>query len=805
MSAHDASVIICAYTEARWGDLLAAVESVQRQTVAPREIIVVVDHNQQLLERTQARIPGVVAVENKEAQGLSGARNSGIAVAQGKVIVFLDDDAIASPEWLERLTAGYAEPKVVGVGGAIVPLWLSGRPKWFPDEFAWVVGCTYKGMPRTTASIRNMIGANMSLRHDVFDNVGGFRSGIGRVGTRPVGCEETELCIRVRQHDATNVILYEPSALVQHRVPANRAGWWYFCSRCYAEGLSKALITNLVGTQDGLASERTYTLKVLPQGVIRGLGTGMRGDTSGLACAAAIVAGLVLTTAGYIIGMASQRLARLRGQTTDVQISRSLPSPQNDAQSPGSSWPDYEKKDGGTGVTFVGDVDHSTPELTNFRPARVLEVEIGQQLHDIPSFDEATGRFYQHAMALVRLHSHPLGVVELELPQQGLTADACAQQIWQALQVEINTHQSQDGLNEPSELAAAGLLATDLPKCVYERDIFLANAPFVSIIVATRNRPDSLSTTLDLLLALSYPNYEIIVVDNAPSTDATAALLRQKYGNARQIRYIRETRPGLACAHNRGLMEAQAEIVAFTDDDVVVDRYWLAELVKGFQAAEHVACVTGMILPAELETPAQMWIEQFGGYNKGFQRLIFDRAENRRKTPLYPYTAGVFGSGANMAFRTSVLREVGGFDSALGAGSLALGADDLAAFFEVIAAGYAIVYEPAAIVYHWHRREYAGLRRLMYGYGVGLTAYLTKCLVDRPQRLVDIAGRIPSGLAYVLSPQSPKNIKKVRGYPRELTQIEWKGMLYGPIAYLRSRWHIRNYERAVWQQHIRQG
>jgi glycosyltransferase involved in cell wall biosynthesis len=309
-AARDISVIICAYTEARWDDLVTAVESVQGQSVPPGEIIIVIDHNPGLLERVRAHIPGVVVVENRESRGLSGARNSGIAVAQGEVIAFLDEDAVAAPDWLEQLSAGYKDPLVLGVGGAIEPMWLDGRPNWFPEEFNWVVGCTYRGMPWTTAPVRNLIGCNMSFRRRVFEAISGFRSGIGRVGIRPVGCEETEFCIRAGQRWPQGVLLYEPRARVHHRVPTSRARWSYFRSRCYAEGLSKALVSRFVGARDGLASERTYTWRTLPHGVIRGLiDTLLRRDPAGLARAAAIIAGLAVTTAGYLAGTVSERFA----------------------------------------------------------------------------------------------------------------------------------------------------------------------------------------------------------------------------------------------------------------------------------------------------------------------------------------------------------------------------------------------------------------------------------------------------------------------------------------------------------------
>jgi GT2 family glycosyltransferase len=382
-------------------------------------------------------------------------------------------------------------------------------------------------------------------------------------------------------------------------------------------------------------------------------------------------------------------------------------------------------------------------------------------------------------------------VVELRVDTEGLMAEDCARQIWQALRAEIIVHLHRDGWLAPAALDAGGMPSAGLPQCLQERDRLLANAPFVSVVVATHERPASLAACLRSLLSLDYPHFEIIVVDNAPRTTATADVVRHTYGDVAQVCYVREDRPGGAWAHNRGLMEVKAPLVAVTDDDVVVDRHWLAELVKGFSVAENVACVTGMILPTELETPAQVWIEQYGGFGKGFTRRVFDLAGHRPRSPLFPYAAGAFGSGANMAFRTSVLRALGGFDPALGAGNVARGGDDLAAFFGVITAGYTLVYEPAALVRHRHHREYDDLRQQMYGYGVGLTAYLTKALVDKPGLLPDVAVRIPRGLVYALSSRSPKNMRKLVDYPRELTTIERKGMLYGPCAYLRGRWQTR--------------
>jgi glycosyltransferase involved in cell wall biosynthesis len=250
-----------------------------------------------------------VVVENAQQRGLSGARNTGVAAARGDVVAFLDDDAAAAPDWLEHLLAPYADPAVAGVGGAVEPVWEGEPPRAFPEEFNWVVGCSWRGLPTARAPVRNVVGANMSFRRQTLAAAGGFHSGLGRVGSKPLGCEETELCLRVRRLFPDAVVLYEPAARVAHRVPRHRARFAYFRSRCYAEGLSKALVVRLAGRQRGLASERAYTLRILPRGVARGLLRAVRtGDAGGLGQAAAIVAGLTLTVAGYLVG--SVRLAR---------------------------------------------------------------------------------------------------------------------------------------------------------------------------------------------------------------------------------------------------------------------------------------------------------------------------------------------------------------------------------------------------------------------------------------------------------------------------------------------------------------
>ena len=296
------SVVVCAYTERRWDDLVAAVLSIRAQTRPAVRMILVVDHNPPLLERARTAFPDLLVVPNSGRRGLSGARNTGVAHAVGDVVAFLDDDARAQPDWLDHLAAAYTDPLVMGVGGTVMPIWPGERPFWLPPEFDWVVGCTYAGMPAARAPVRNLIGANMSFRREALQAVGGFTDGLGRIGTCPLGCEETELGIRLRQRRAGVRLLYEPAAVVRHRVTEERLAWGYFSSRCYAEGRSKAMVSRLVGAGDALETERRYVRSVLPRAMARELDLRRRGRVLAITRVGAMLAGLVLTTAGYVRG-----------------------------------------------------------------------------------------------------------------------------------------------------------------------------------------------------------------------------------------------------------------------------------------------------------------------------------------------------------------------------------------------------------------------------------------------------------------------------------------------------------------------
>jgi GT2 family glycosyltransferase len=297
-----ASVVVCAFDDGRQALLEESLRAVLGQTRPPEEVVLVVDHNYELERRMREAFPEVEVVANDGAQGLSQARNTGVRNSTGEVVVFLDDDACPEPDWLAELVARYADSSVIGAGGLVLPRWETERPAWQPREFDWVVGCSYRGLPEAVAPIRNPIGANMSFRRSVLARTGDFVEGIGRVGSRPLGCEETELSIRARETHRDGVILHVPSARVRHAVPAQRADWRYFLSRCLAEGMSKAKVAQRRGADTALASERTYVTRTLPSGVVRGLLDAVRGDLGGLGRSVAIVAGLGLAVVGYAHG-----------------------------------------------------------------------------------------------------------------------------------------------------------------------------------------------------------------------------------------------------------------------------------------------------------------------------------------------------------------------------------------------------------------------------------------------------------------------------------------------------------------------
>lgn len=348
MSAAPVSVIVCAYTELRWDDILAAMASLEAQTRRPEEVLLVIDHNPRLAKRARAELRGARVLENEHGRGLSGARNTGVENSSGDIVAFLDDDAHAQFDWLERLLGPYDDPDVVAVGGAAQPQWPPGRnrPSWLPatdvqvdrGPLDWVLGCTYTGLPTRLAEVRNLMGCNMSFRRSVFDRIGGFTTGIGRLGALPLGCEETELCIRLRQRMTGARILFEPAAVVSHRVSADRMNWSYLRRRSWAEGVSKAAISRLIGVDDALSTERRYVTHVLPAALTRQLSHIATGHGRAAAGAIGIASTVMLAASGYAHGTIRNRSSR-RPRTTGPAPSRGTFVAELDVRDPAATLP----------------------------------------------------------------------------------------------------------------------------------------------------------------------------------------------------------------------------------------------------------------------------------------------------------------------------------------------------------------------------------------------------------------------------------------------------------------------------------
>ncbi|MCK9901044.1 glycosyltransferase family 2 protein [Frankia sp. Cpl3] len=782
-------------------DLQRAVASIVAQPPPADEIILVTDHNEALRRRARAAFTGVDVIVNTGPRGLSGARNTGVARATSEVVAFLDDDAHADAHWLARLVRPYADPAVQGTGGLVVPAWPGGRPRWFPPEFDWVVGCSYPGLPRGIAPIRNPIGAAMSLRRSAWTAVAGFTDGLGRLGATPLGCEETEFYIRVRRDIPGAAVLHVPDAVVTHQIAANRATWRYFRSRCLAEGLSKAIVSGRVGAATGLASERAYVRSVLPRAVARDLRR--RGDRRR---AAAVVAGLALTTSGYARG-------RLQGRPVGT-----LPSS-------GPVMPTDRR-----GAVWTGEMELADPLGAPRRP-------LGTG-HEAPSGHEArTG--YDRARVLARWQGVPVGFVVLDLlgtPAEttdgttaavpsggGITPEAVWSAVVTDLPDELARVRAEVDRLGPLATAArhSGAGRADSADNAAGADTVGAADGRVSVVVCTRNRAGLLPGCLERLRALRHPDLEIIIVDNAPSDSSTWQAFQRTVGREPRFRYVREDRPGLSHARNRGLSAASGAIIAFTDDDVAVDPWWVAGLTRGFARRADVACVTGLVPAATLDSAAERHFDARVSWGSSCRPRVYDA--HTGPSVLHPFAAGLLGTGASFAVRTAVLRGLGGFDTALGAGTPTRGGEDLDLFLRVLLDGHALAYEPSAVAWHGHRADLDALRRQLFGYGTGLSAYLAKHLSDRRSRrrmirqIPAAAGHLRAltargGAAGTGHPTSASasavggaghldNGGRASSVGLPLAAREWLGFALGPVCYARSLHQQRSLRRpgkAAW-------
>jgi len=273
-SLSDVSVVISVFSIERADNVVACIESLKKQTLPPKEVVVVLDPDSVLVSYYEGRLGSSVRLVVSDGFGLSAARNVGVKSCGSEFIAFIDDDAVADRDWLRCLVSSFVDSLVIGVGGRVVPVWPGQRPGWFPEELYWVIGCSYKGLPMKKASVRNPIGCNMAFRRSVFERVGLFNTNIGRVGNVLLGHDDTEFGIRATSKLLGSTIIYDPQAVVYHRVSSNRVSFNYVVRRSYFEGFSKAFLSKSSSiNKDNLGIEKNYLRFLLlstPQMLLRG-------------------------------------------------------------------------------------------------------------------------------------------------------------------------------------------------------------------------------------------------------------------------------------------------------------------------------------------------------------------------------------------------------------------------------------------------------------------------------------------------------------------------------------------------------
>jgi len=416
-----------------------------------------------------------------------------------------------------------------------------------------------------------------------------------------------------------------------------------------------------------------------------------------------------------------------------------------------------------------------------------VTADIGPWVGQLDLDHDETTRFiglasagYTEARFVVRIHGAPIGQVTLPVePESSLAARArvsAGSELSQSLQLHAGWDQEFDEKAESASWAAQ--LACP------ERSVQKSGAG-ISVIVCSRNRPAVLRDCLTALLQVSYDPIEFVVVDNAPADEATRDVVAEFAATDPRVRYSREAAPGLSRARNHGVREAQFDLLAFTDDDVIVDPAWPAALVAGFDLDSDAACVTGLVATRSLDAAAERYFDSRYSWGEAFQPRRYDLAEHRDQSRLYPFTAGVFGAGANFAIRRDIVERLGGFDPLLGAGAPCRGGEDLDMFVRIILAGHRICYAPSALVWHRHRVSNQALAEQVFSYGWGLGAYLAKRLRTR-EMSIGFLLRAAGYSALILGRmRQASQASQFQGRGKWLAASEALGVVAGAACYYR--------------------
>jgi GT2 family glycosyltransferase len=406
-------------------------------------------------------------------------------------------------------------------------------------------------------------------------------------------------------------------------------------------------------------------------------------------------------------------------------------------------------------------------------PMKVIDHELTRPPRAVEDLDG-----YVAVRVLARLHGEPVGYVDVPVIDGRCPATVIRSPVLEKHSPAILRHLMSWGLAAPhtSKLRIEDLV--NIPPVAYGGPF-----PLVTVTVCTRDRTADLAVCLDSLSQLDYPALDLLVVDNAPSSETTEQLVRTTYPD---VRYVREPRPGLDWARNRAIVEARGEIIAYTDDDVVVDPGWITALVRVFTEAPEAMAITGLVVPYELETEAQVLFEEYGGFGRGFQRFWYHLDQESGERWTY-YGAGRYGTGANMAYRRSLFEQIGYFDPALDVGTVTNGGGDLEMFFRVLKEGHTLVYQPSAVVRHRHRRDYAQLRTQLRNHGIGFSAYLVRSALAYPSERSAIARLGMWYIRWWILRRLARSLVRPTWYPYRLVLDELQGAIIGLRRYQKAR------------------
>ena len=388
---------------------------------------------------------------------------------------------------------------------------------------------------------------------------------------------------------------------------------------------------------------------------------------------------------------------------------------------------------------------------------------------------------YARARIMVRYHKAPLGYVSIPVtPVETLTLRA-REAAGLTLTAPLRAHLDADRLFETQ--AGAKDWATML---ACPRRFPVSGGPGLSIVICTRDRASGLAVCLRTLRKISFSPLEILVVDNAPTSPQTRDVTMAAARDDSRIRYTCEPRVGLSQARNHGLAHARFDVIAFTDDDTMVDPNWPSVVAAGFAADAETVCVTGLVASGVLDTGCERYFDSRYSWGEAFEPRRYDLAEHRHPSRLYPFRAGIFGTGANFAIRRDAIVRLGGFDPLLGAGGPGLGGEDLDIFLRIILAGGRISYLPAALIWHKHRASVAALAEQVFCYGHGLGAYLAKHISSDQMRSQIVTWGLPQARVVSLRIRQASRDGQLRSRGRRLALIEARGAVAGALRYRRA-------------------